>query len=98
MAKNSRKKQKTAAEGRDAIPLGAQFAVDIDAEKDDEERRLESLLFGKTFTPRDSSSAQQNELMIDVDDDEGGGNALQQLQDNDVRLRVTFFFFGANSG
>ena len=89
MAKNSRKKQKTLAETRDEKqPLGSKVVVDNDAEKDDEERRLESLLFGKAFAPRDSST-QKNEIVIDDDDDEGGGNALQQLQDNDVRFRVS---------
>ena len=49
MGKHSRKRQRT---DDAAPPLGAQFALADDASKDDEERRLESLLFGKPYVPR----------------------------------------------
>ncbi len=49
-------------------------------------------LFGKAFAPQDSSS-QENEILVDDDNDEGGGgNALQHLQDDDVRFRFIVFF------
>lgn len=86
MVKNSRKKQKLASESRPDQPLGSQNILDEDAEKDDEERRLESILFGKTFTARAKSS---KEHVVIVSDDEedlhgGGGNVLEHLQDEDV--------------
>lgn len=57
MAGNKRKKQKL-NEAQTAAPLGAEplsFSVDLE-EKDDEERELESILFGKSFVPSTKKS------------------------------------------
>ncbi|KAG6919717.1 hypothetical protein DXG01_002663 [Tephrocybe rancida] len=66
MPKHSRKKQKISSE---KVPLGA-TAVDLtdDALKDDEERRLESLLFGVPYVPRDPIEEGAG------DDEEGHGD------------------------
>lgn len=79
--KHGRKRQKLAQDVEDAYD-----PLEDDTAKDDEERRLESLLFGKKFTPR----AQNDELVIQIDDDEDeedegdAGGALRNLLDTDV--------------
>ena len=85
MGKHSRKKQKLAA--KDTQPLGAEDTAGNDADKDDEERRLESKLFGKPFVP-----SEKNVIVVEDDQDDfyideaGGGAAFEQLQDKDVRI------------
>jgi U3 small nucleolar RNA-associated protein 18 len=83
MAKHPRKRQKTTKEAKDIQPLGSSLLID-DASKDDEERRLESLLFGTKFVP-----SKKNELIVVADDDEdvemeGGGQEMNVLLDSDV--------------
>ena len=65
-------------------PLGAVSALTDDAAKDDEERRLESLLFGTTYEP--SGSAARELLTVDETGDETGAGErqLQNLLDTDV--------------
>ena len=62
-----------------------------DASKDDEERRLESMLFGKAYIP-----APTNENVLVVSDDEeavelvlDGENELQNMLDSDVRAPIS---------
>ncbi|KAK2464873.1 hypothetical protein APHAL10511_002949 [Amanita phalloides] len=102
MAKHSRKRQKLEKDDkrdkkrkRDEkvfrAPLGTRFPAGDEAEKDDEERRLESMLFGTKFVPRDVPGM---ELIVSDDDDEaaredqdvldGGGGQLQHLLDSDL--------------
>lgn len=74
-------------------PLGSGAAALLDESlKDDEERRLESLLFGTKFTPRRRDDA--NILIITDDEDSDGelegGNELQNLLDTDVSLPSRF--------
>jgi U3 small nucleolar RNA-associated protein 18 len=83
MAKHSRKRQKTSKGAKEIQPLGSRLLTD-DASRDDEERRLESLLFGTKFVPRE-----KNELIVvDSDDEdieiEGGGQEMNILMDTDV--------------
>ncbi|GLB36797.1 putative WD40 repeat-like protein [Lyophyllum shimeji] len=82
MAKHPRKKQKTSKEVKEIQPLGSSFLTD-DAAKDDEERRLESILFGTKFVPRD-----KNTLTNGVDNDkieaDLGGNVFNNLMDSDL--------------
>ena len=95
MAKSSRKKQRIEQEKPVTQPLGVLNIGNEDAEKDDEERRLESLLFGKTFSPRDKDG---KENVLVVSDDEGDaldgeGNGFGHLQDDDVCcFRVEIYF------
>lgn len=77
-------------------PLGsASIALD-DSTKDDEERRLESLLFGTQHTPRSRNDAN----ILVISDDEGderaveGGNELQTILDSEVRIHISSFFSG----
>jgi U3 small nucleolar RNA-associated protein 18 len=101
MAKHPRKRQKLdnddkrdnknkRREKAQRVPLGTPLVVDNEAEKDDEERRLESMLFGTKFTPMDVPGM---ELM--ASDDEGGAlgggeeegtGQLQHLSDSDVSV------------
>lgn len=102
MTKHSRKRQKlhnddkrdkknNRREKAQRVPLGTPRLVDTETEKDDEERRLESMLFGTKFVSTDVSGM---EFM--VSDDEGvgerlhgqeeGAGQLQHLSDSDVRV------------
>ncbi len=79
------KKKKEAVE--EVQPLGDQPAAAAllnDAGKDDEERRLESMLFGTKYVP-----APLNEHVLVLSDDEeeveGGGTEFQAVADTDVR-------------
>ena len=63
-----------------------------DESKDDEERRLESLLFGVKYVPKgkgkmDSGSDTEDEGSGDDDDD--GARGMQHLLDQDVRFFST---------
>jgi U3 small nucleolar RNA-associated protein 18 len=91
MGKRANKRQKTEKDAPARVhPLGSQIAVSLldDAAKDDEERRLESILFGTKYVP-----AAIHEDHIHVSDEEdadvGGGQELQNLTDTDVRLFAT---------
>lgn len=78
--KHTRKRQKTVRS--DAQPLGAVVSLLDDAEKDDEERRLESVLFGKPFV-----STSKDELDSDSDEAElqdVAGREFENLLDSDV--------------
>lgn len=73
------------------MPLGTPLSVDNETEKDDEERRLESMLFGTKFVPMDVSGM---EFMVSDDEgvgerpdgEEEGAGRLQHLSDSDVRF------------
>ncbi|KAH9920333.1 WD40-repeat-containing domain protein [Fomitopsis serialis] len=92
MAKHPRKKQRTTKSAVDAPdpvnvrPLGSAVSLLDDSSKDDEERRLESLLFGTAYTP---SSSKGEELLIISDDedqdvDQRGEKELQNMLDTDL--------------
>lgn len=91
MAKHPRKKQRTAKSTEDASgaadvrPLGsAKYLLD-ESGKDDEERRLESMLFGTVYEP--SSSKGKGVLVLsdeEEDVDRTGEKELQNLLDTDV--------------
>jgi U3 small nucleolar RNA-associated protein 18 len=84
----ARKKQKTEKVVR---PLGSAVSLTDDASKDDEERRLESLLFGTTFL---DVNDQDLEFDDHDEDDEGRqdgvgdiiGRELENMMDSDVRI------------
>ena len=95
MPKNAHKRQKTSEAKGDhgtyaeqLLPSkGARLEMLLDEEsKDDEERRLESLLFGVKYIPKGE------DLIINHDEDERssdemdnqGGRGLQHLLDQDV--------------
>jgi len=57
--------------------------------KDDEERRLESLLFGVKYVPREGGKGKMKDTSDDEDhpaedSEEEGGRSLQHLMDQDV--------------
>lgn len=93
MGKRAHKRQKTEKNStqpsQPAEPLGSQAAKPSlldDASKDDEERRLESMLFGKAYVP-----AQLNENILIVSDDEHEeleGREFQTMLDTDVRVLI----------
>lgn len=61
-----------------------------DESKDDEERRLESLLFGVKYVPREGRKGKMKETSDDEYEtgeelEEEGGRGLQHLMDQDVR-------------
>lgn len=101
--KRSRKRQKTGKhpsaksksklvtldDDGDSEPLGSSKRVWEDEDKDDEERRLESVLFGKPYVPSSKrrtggESDEDDEGMPEVDVDLGG-NEFANLMDSEVR-------------
>ncbi|KAF8621847.1 hypothetical protein AX15_007467 [Amanita polypyramis BW_CC] len=99
MAKHPRKRQKLDEDdkrnyksGQDKVvsrrPLGTSFLADDEAEKDDEERRLESMLFGTKFVPRDVAGmglvASDGEEEGDGEGRDEGDGQLQHLSDSDL--------------
>ncbi|CCL98939.1 uncharacterized protein FIBRA_00946 [Fibroporia radiculosa] len=87
MAKHARKKQKIAAKPVNTLeqsePLGSLASLTDDTSKDDEERRLESLLFGTEYKPRKDSS---NLIILDDESEDGhvGEKELENLLDSDL--------------
>lgn len=94
MGKRPHKRQKTEKHVPNPLqPLGVEVgntSLMDDVSKDDEERRLESMLFGKPYVP-----APEHENVLLVSDNEygeemDGGKELQNLLDTDVSsLRAT---------
>jgi len=85
MGRHARKKLKIE---KSAIPLGSQVSLTDDIGKDDEERRLESLLFG---VPLAQSAGGQKSILLSVPDGEEeitveGGTELENMLDTDVSL------------
>lgn len=89
----SRKRQKTSKEDTNQ-PLGSRSFVD-DTNKDDEERRLESTLFGVPYVPSEKSKGKRRGsddddadrvVISDVDDGaaEPGLKELENMLDSDV--------------
>ena len=73
----------------DFEPLGSSKRVWEDEDKDDEERRLESALFGKPYVPSSKRrvggvSDEEDEGMPEADLDLGG-NEFANLMDSEVR-------------
>ena len=92
MAKHSRKRQRLEkATESDSLPLGARPSLTDDASKDDEERRLESLLFGTPFVP--SGKGKETILVVGNESDggdeanAGGAAEFEGLLDDDVSDR-----------
>lgn len=85
-----RKRQKTSKEDN-IQPLGSRTFVD-DTNKDDEERRLESMLFGVPYVPSEKSNGRRRGddmdgiVISDVEDGAAGGNLkeLENMLDSDV--------------
>ena len=92
MAKHPRKKQRTAAKSLedtsgipDVQPLGSAKSLLGSSTKDDEERRLESMLFGTAYG---SASGKEEEVIAasveEEDIDQAGEKELQNMLDTDV--------------
>lgn len=82
MGKHAHKRLKTESS---IAPLGSRVSLTDDTNKDDEERKLESLLFGVPFVP--FAKGHKDTLTIS-DDEEGalvdGGAELENMLDTDV--------------
>ncbi|KAF8168533.1 WD40-repeat-containing domain protein [Crassisporium funariophilum] len=99
MVKHARKRQKTlktaAYDDLAAVPTKAarlEMLMDEEA-KDDEERKLESMLFGVKYMPRGVSKGKGKDMSGDEDENENedveglgelGGREMQHLQDQDL--------------
>jgi U3 small nucleolar RNA-associated protein 18 len=88
MGKHTRKRQKTEKLAHELVqPLGTRVSLTDDASKDDEERRLESLLFGVPFVP---SGTDNRNILVVSDGEEGEeglmgrGKELENMLDTDV--------------
>ena len=91
MAKHPRKKQRTTKSTEDTLgaadvqPLGSAKSLLDASGKDDEERRLESMLFGTAYEP--SSNKGKGVLIVsdeEEDVDQAGEKELQNMLDTDV--------------
>jgi U3 small nucleolar RNA-associated protein 18 len=88
MPRNARKRQKL---GKEVDTVAVEPVLD-DSLKDDEERRLESLIFGVPYKPTAVES--KNILVVsDEEDDEdaeleGGGKEFEAVRDEDVSVFI----------
>ena len=86
MGKHPRKRQRKDRPAQKSVaPLGTAALLDDDADKDDEERRLESLLFGKPFV---SGRGKGVTAIEDVQEEYDGADVtaaeLEGILDSDV--------------
>lgn len=95
MAKHPRKRQKFAPTDKKYDPAASSKAARLEKlldeeSKDDEERKLEAMLFGTKFTPNEKGKGKAKILSVGTDDEEGsdvedgGARAMQHLMDQDV--------------
>ncbi|PCH33187.1 WD40 repeat-like protein [Wolfiporia cocos MD-104 SS10] len=88
MVKHPHKKQKTVkgfGYTSEAVqPLGAIISATDDAAKDDEERRLESSLFGTPYEPSGQLGIELPSVSDEEDEDNAGAKELQNLLDSDL--------------
>ena len=84
LAKTGGEERPVVAYGDRAIPLGEaqELGLDGDSDKDDEERALESSLFGKTFVPR-TDKRKLRDRSEELEDEEAAGR-LDHVEDQDV--------------
>jgi U3 small nucleolar RNA-associated protein 18 len=85
MGKHTRKRLRKDKSARARIPLGEAVLLDDDIDKDDEERKLESLLFGKPSVARRERATVCEEDASESDNDvEVNAAELEGLLDSDV--------------
>lgn len=84
MGKQSRKRQKTAKQD-DIQPLGSHTFIE-DTNKDDEERRLESMLFGVPYVEQQGDDTNILPVISDVEDGTPAPDLkeLENMLDSDV--------------
>ena len=93
MGKHPRKRQRKDRPAHESVaPLGTATLLDDDADKDDEERRLESLLFGQPFV---SGRGRTVAAIEDAEEEEDGGAdvttaELEGMLDSDVSYHWHF--------
>jgi len=94
MGKHPRKRQRKDRPAHGSVaPLGTATLLDDDADKDDDERRLESLLFGWPFV---SGRGRSVAAIEDVEEEKDGGAdvttaELEGMLDSDVSYRRWHF-------
>jgi len=92
MAKHGRKRQKTSDSHEPAPSKAARLAMLLDDEnKDDEERKLESLLFGVKYEPRNKGIGVGAGDESERDEVEEGGRGMQHLLDQDASTLRPWF-------
>jgi len=92
MAKHAKKKQKTSKDAYVNVN-DKSSRLDLlldDSAKDDEERRLESALFGVKYVP--GGKGKEKAIELDSEDEDAiadeGGRALAHLEDTDVSRHI----------
>ena len=95
MGKHPRKRQRKDRPAHESVaPLGTATLLDDDADKDDEERRLESLLFGRPFVSGRGRGVAAIEDGEEDKDDDGGADVitaeLEGMLDSDVSYHWHF--------
>jgi U3 small nucleolar RNA-associated protein 18 len=86
MGKHARKRQRKDRPAESVAPLGTAALLDDDADKDDDERRLESLLFGKPLisTRGTKVTAVDENLAEENDGADVTAAELEGMLDSDV--------------
>jgi U3 small nucleolar RNA-associated protein 18 len=90
MGKHARKRQRKDKPAESVAPLGTVAILDDNADKDDEELRLESLLFGKPLVSRRRSK--DTAIQDGAEDGDGVdvmGEELEGMLDSDVSYPLT---------
>ncbi|TCD68579.1 hypothetical protein EIP91_010367 [Steccherinum ochraceum] len=88
--KHAHKRQKTEKSVPEVQPLGSRKAISLldDSTKDDEERRLESMLFGVPYVPASKQEGTSKDILIVSDEEEeedlDGANELRGVLDTDL--------------
>ena len=86
--KHNHKRQKTGKSTvADVQPLGSRTATSLldNSEKDDEERRLESMLFGTPYVPASRKDVHTRDILVVSDEEqEEDGDELRTVLDKDV--------------
>jgi U3 small nucleolar RNA-associated protein 18 len=89
MGKHARKRQRKDRPTQLVAPLGTGALLDDDADKDDEERRLESLLFGKPLlSGRGSKATAIQDVAEEGDGADVTAAELEGMLDSDVSYRL----------
>jgi U3 small nucleolar RNA-associated protein 18 len=99
MGKHARKRQRRDKPVQSVAPLGTAALLDDDADKDDEERRLEGILFGKPLVPGRGAKVTAAIDEDQAEEDDGADMTAAELEgmlDSDVSYHLALPFIAAS--
>ena len=100
MGKHARKRQRRDKPAQTVAPLGTAALLDDDADKDDEERRLESILFGKPLVPGRGAKVTAAIDEDQAEEDDGADVTAAELEgmlDSDVSYHLALPFIAPHA-